>query len=144
MNSRILHPDIVFPHSVDIQTRFSDYDTFGHVNNNAYMAFLDIGKSEFFRHIMGRPCTPTDLAAVIVNINVDFLSPALQGEPLRCLTAVVAVGERSFAIYQRIINPTTGDVKVQATSTLAGFDLASQSSAPLVQTLRDALSKLNA
>lgn len=106
------------------------------------MAFLDLGKTEFFRHALGRSCTPSDLSAVIVNINVDFLSPALTGEPLCVRTAVTHLGDRSFALYQHIANPVSGDIKVQATTTLAGFDIPSQTSAPLRENLRAALSAL--
>ena len=142
MNDRILYPELTMQHSVALQTRFSDYDMFGHINNNSYMAFFDIGKTEFFRSVMGDACTPTQLSAVIVNINVDFLAPALAGEPLSVSTAVIHVGDRSFTLYQRIVNPDTLSVKAQQTATLAGFDIAAQSSAPLSPELRDRLSRL--
>lgn len=129
--SRILFPDLDFDHSVNIQIRFSDYDTFGHINNNSYMAFLDVGKTDFFRNVLGKNALPSELSAVIVNINVDFLAPALAGEPLAVKTAVVSLGEKSFSLYQRIVNPENDSIKVQATSILAGFDIASQCAAPL-------------
>ena len=130
-NGRILYPDIRFSHQSDVQIRFADYDTFGHVNNNAYMAYFDLGKTEFLSGVMERRCAPSDLAAAIVNINVDFLSPAVIGEPLAVLTAVVRVGGRSFTLYQRVVNPVTGAVKAQATSVLAGFDIATQGPGPV-------------
>lgn len=141
-NDRVLYPDIEMKHSTGVQIRFSDYDTFGHINNNSYMAFLDLGKSEFLRHVMGRHCSPSELSAAIVNINVDFLAPTVMGEDLDVQTAVVRLGEHSFTLYQRIVNPLTGIIKVQATSTLAGFDIPTQSSAPLRSDLRAALTKL--
>lgn len=131
MNDRLLHKDLEFKHKVDIQSRFSDYDTFGHINNNAYMAYFDLGKTAFFNDLTGRSMSPVRVGAVIVNVNVDFLSPAIIGEPLAVLTAVVAVGERSFTLYQRVVNACDGRVKAQSTTILAGFDTATQSSAPL-------------
>ena len=130
-----------FPHTVDIQTRFSDYDTFGHVNNNSYMAFFDLGKTEFFKFLMGQHCSPTELSAVIVNINVDFMAPSVMGEPLRVGTAVYKLGERSFTLRQHIVNPDTGEVKARAKTILAGFDITTQSSAPLRQPRVDALTR---
>lgn len=138
-NSRLRFPDIVFTHQLDVQIRFADYDTFGHINNNSYMAYLDLGKSEFLCDIMGKRCSPSDLSAAIVNIDVDFLAPTPLNESLVVKTAVVRLGEHSFTLYQRIVNPATGVVKVQATSTLAGFDIATQSSAPLQPGLVTAL-----
>ena len=147
MNSnRISHKDISMQHSLDIQIRFGDYDTFGHINNNSYMTYLDLGKSEFLCRLMGKRCTPSDLSAAIVNINVDFLAPTVVGEPLCVQTAVIHLGEKSFTLYQRLLNPSTGQIKVQATSVLAGFNIATQSAATLrqdlVENLRSLVSKL--
>lgn len=138
-NNRLLHPDLAMNHRIDIQIRFADYDTFGHINNNSYLAYFDLGKAEFFSHVLGRPCSPTDLSAVIVNISVDFLAPATIGEPLVVLSAVSRIGERSFSVYQRVVNPATGSVKSQATTVLAGFDMAVQGPGPLNPVLVEAL-----
>lgn len=139
LNDRILYPSLEFTHTVDVQSRFSDYDSFRHVNNNAYMAYFDLGKSVFFNDMMGRPCSSDELSAVIVGIKVDFLEPSPLGEPLAVQTAVVNVGERSFTLYQRIVNPRNGAIKAQATSTLAGFDISTQTASELSPALRSAL-----
>ncbi len=138
-NPRILYPELPMTHRVAIQLRFGDYDIFRHINNNSYMAYFDLGKSEFFNAAMGRPVTPADLMAAIVNINVDFLAPTPVGQPLEVQTAVARLGERSFTLYQRIVNPLTAEVKAQATTTLAGFDIATQGPGPLNPTLTAAL-----
>ena len=140
-NNRILYPDIELKHRLPLQIRFGDYDTFGHINNNSYMAYLDLGKSEFLCYIMGKRSVPSEFAAAIVNINVDFLAPTTIGENIEVRTGVVRLGERSFTVYQRIVNPDTEVVKVQATTVLAGFDISTQSSAPLQTSLTTALKK---
>ena len=137
--NRLKFPELRLSHAVDVQIRFSDYDSFGHINNNSYMSFFDLGKSDFLCRAMGRVCSPAELSAAIVNIDVDFLAPTPVGEPLAVQTAPVHLGERSFSLYQRIVNPLTGTVKAQAVSTLAGFVIATQSGAPLRKDLRDAI-----
>lgn len=139
MKDRLLYPQIKFQHRVRIQSRFSDYDAFRHVNNNAYMAYFDLGKSLFFNEVMGKPCSPAELSAAVVNVNVDFLAPSPIGEPLEVCTALVHLGERSFTLYQRIVDADTQSAKAQATSVLAGFDIATQCSAPLSPALAKAL-----
>lgn len=141
MNDRLLYPDLTFRYRLPLQVRFTDYDTFGHVNNNAMMAYFDLGKTDMFDALTGSRCTPDRLGAVIVNVNVDFLAPAVTGEPLEVDTAVVKVGERSFTVYQRVVNAVDGRVKAQATTVLAGFDVATQSSAPLTDQLLALLKK---
>lgn len=142
MKDRILHHGIAFPHSLPIQIRFSDYDSFRHINNNAYMAYFDIGKLEFYNLLMGRPCTPDEISAAIVNINVDFIAPARMGEKLEVRTAVTHIGERSFTLYQRIVNPVTDDIKAQSTAIIAGFDVNTQSGTPLPDELLAALHRI--
>lgn len=117
----LTHP---FYHSVAIQTRFTDFDMFGHLNNNAYFQYADVAKMAYFEAVMGKPVTPVDLKAVIVNINGSFFSPTTINEPVVVLTACVKVSGRSFILEQRIVNPTTGDVKFVATVVLAAFDPA--------------------
>lgn len=141
-DSRLLFPGLKPTHTVKVQIRFSDYDTFRHVNNNSYMAFFDIGKQDFLSRVLGQGCMPSDLSAAIVNINVDFLAPAVIGEELEVHTAVTAVGHRSFTLYQRVVNPLTDSVKAQATTVLSGFDIATQSAAPLREDLAAALRSL--
>lgn len=132
----IPHP---FRHQLDIQPRFTDYDAFGHVNNNSYMQYFDLGKARYYTDMLGRPVTPEVLGAVIVHIDVDFLEPTTPDEAVAVQTMTIAVGERSLTIYQRIVNPHTGHVKSQATSILAGFDIASQSGAPLNPEMKSAI-----
>ncbi len=124
----IPHP---FRHQLDIQPRFTDYDAFGHVNNNSYMQYFDLGKAIYYTDMLGRTVTPELLSAVIVHIDVDFIEPTTPDEPIAVQTMTTAIGERSLTIYQRIVNPRTGHVKSQATSILAGFDIATQAGAPL-------------
>lgn len=139
MHDRLLHPHIAMQHSLDIQPRFSDFDMFGHVNNNAFMAYFDIGKTAFFNHILGKMATPADISAVIVNIDVDFLEPALSNQQLAVSTAIVNIGNKSFTLYQRVFDSRSLHVKAQATTTLAGFDISSQSTAPLSPVLSELL-----
>lgn len=40
------HP---FRHCTKVQTRFSDIDLLGHLNNNAYLSIMDLAKSGTFR-----------------------------------------------------------------------------------------------
>lgn len=136
MKNRLLYPEIQLSHRVPLQIRFGDYDIFGHINNNSYVAYFDLGKTMFFNKLLQKTYRPADLSAAIVNINVDFLSPALMGEPLEVHNAVTHIGDRSFTVYQRVVNPLSGDVKAQATSVLAGFDVKTQGPAPLRDDLR--------
>lgn len=128
-------------HTFDIQTRFTDYDMFGHVNNNAYLQYLDLAKAMFFNEITGRPFDPGAVSSVVVNININFCAPTRIAEPLQVRTTVAHLGDRSFTLGQAVVNPATGQVKCEGTTVMAGFDLATQTGAPLPAPLKTALAE---
>lgn len=138
-NEKVPIPQHHFFHSVDLQTRFNDFDLFGHLNNSIYLQFMDLAKVSYFEAVMGKPVDVKGIAAVIVNINVNFFSPTYFGEPLNALTACVKVSKHSFILEQRIVNPETGDVKCIATTVMASFDPATATSPELNPEWADAL-----
>ena len=42
----------VYKHSMPVQIRFNDVDQYGHVNNNAYFAYYDLGKQDYLMHVL--------------------------------------------------------------------------------------------
>ncbi len=130
-----------FRHFVPLQIRFSDIDILGHVNNNAYMSMLDLGKISYYTTALGDLLDYHNIRAVVVNINCDFLAPTYLGEALEVWTATTRIGERSFTIEQRILNPETGEQKCRAITTLCGFDPATGQGAPLLSEWIGAIEK---
>lgn len=126
-------------HRTEIQVRFGDFDMFGHINNNAYLQYLDLGKALYFSEVVQDSLNPVTLGMVIVNINVNFFSPTVPDEPIVLETACIRLGERSAQLGQRILNPVTGNVKCEAITTMAGFDVKTQSGAPIPEPVRRAL-----
>lgn len=76
---------------------------------------------------------------VIVNINVNFFSPAYFREPLAVATACIKISRRSFILEQRVVNPLTGDVKCVAETVMASFDPATATSPELDATWVESL-----
>ena len=130
-NPKVPQPTVKYHHRIDCQTRFNDFDIFGHLNNNIYMAFFDLGKARYYTDVLGNVFNLKGTSAVIVNINVQFCAPAYMDEPLCVLTACSRVSKHSFTLDQRIVNPNTGDVKCYASTVLAAFNAATATSAEL-------------
>lgn len=72
-------------HSLDVQVRFNDYDMFCHLNNGAYMQFLDLGKTDYFGHLLGGVLTPERLSIVIAGITCNLWSRRCRGSGCVCL-----------------------------------------------------------
>lgn len=128
-------------HSFDLQARFSDYDAFHHVNNNAYLQYFDLGKMAFLQAMSGHDFEPADLSAVIVNITLNFYNPTAMGEAVSVRSGVKHLGDRAFTLYQQIVSTATGQVKATAETIMAGFDIRTQEGAPIRPWLRDCLSR---
>ena len=141
-NERVPAPAHPFHHIIEVQTRFNDFDIFGHVNNSCYMQYLDMGKLKYFEDALGHKVDSTaEIGAVIVNINVNFFSPAKFGEPLVVATECVRISRRSFTLDQRVVNPENGDVKCAASTILSTFDVHTERAVELSHEWADALTR---
>lgn len=132
-NPRVPAVDFPFRHKIDVQMRFNDTDMLGHVNNNAYLSYLDLGKTGYFNTVAGEPISWEKVNIVVVNINVDFFAPTFLKENVVVLTRVVAIGNRSLTMEQQLVESRTGQVKCMARTVMAGIDLSTGQSQPIAE-----------
>ncbi|MCC8175379.1 MAG: acyl-CoA thioesterase [Bacteroidales bacterium] len=128
--SRVPPCTVPFYHVVDLQTRFNDIDMLGHLNNNVYLEFMDLGKTRYMTDVMG-PVDWMRFTAVVVHIDCDYFAPAFLGEPLAVATTVTGVSKHSFRLEQRIFDTKTGQVKCIGRTVMAGFDPVTGGSAEI-------------
>jgi acyl-CoA thioester hydrolase len=125
---------------IDIQTRFTDYDMFGHVNNGAYLQYMDLAKARFLTEELDIPeLTPYALATVIANINCDFIAPTVPNEPVSVITTISHIGDKSFIFEQKVINPDTDELKAHGRSVMVTIDVNTKAAVSIPQQLRDKL-----
>lgn len=130
--------DEVYHHSLPIQIRFNDVDRYGHVNNNAYFAYYDLGKEEYLRNVLKVDYRRADVVPVIANINADFILPIFYGDKIVIETRVSHIGHKSFTLKQRAINQKTGLEVCQCSTVMVCFNLKTQQSAELPEPYRKA------
>jgi thioesterase len=124
-------PEFPFRHEVPLQIRFNDIDLLGHLNNAVYIQFFDLGKSRYFQDVMPEGVDWRHINIVVANINCDFFAPTYITEPIAVLTTITHMGEKSFALEQRIVNSDNGEVKCIAKTIMVGFDMTTGKSAPI-------------
>ncbi|MCM1452120.1 MAG: acyl-CoA thioesterase [Clostridium sp.] len=105
--------------------RFNDLDMFGHVNNTVYLQYMDLGKEEYIKQVIGDMSQAQNEALVIVNINCDFCQISLYREPLEVRTHVEAIGKHSVVFQQEIANKATNEIKCRCRTVMAGFSPSS-------------------
>ncbi len=138
-NSTAAQSEATFRHRVPIQIRFNDVDRYGHVNNNAYFAFYDLGKEDYLASVLRVNYRQADVVPVIANINADFIQPIFYGDPIVVETRISHVGQKSFTLHQRAINEKTGLVVCQCSTVMVCFSLRTQQSAEIPEEYRQAI-----
>ena len=139
MANRCDIPTAHFRHRLPLQIRFNDIDMLGHLNNSVYLTFMDLAKTRYFQAVLGDKLNFGRFGVVIVNINCDFCVPTFYDDDIECETAVVAIGEKSLTLEQRIVMPSTGEVKGRCRTVMSGFDAKTMASAPITDEWRQAL-----
>lgn len=141
MNTNTKQPEYTpeFHRRIPIQIRFNDVDGYGHVNNNAYFAFYDLGKEDYLQHVLRRDFRLQEVVPVIANVNADFIHPIFMNDPIEVETAIVHLGHKSFTLLQRAVNTRTGMEVCRCTTVMVCFNLRTQQSAEIPQDYRDAI-----
>ena len=117
-----------FKTSLPIQIRFGDIDALGHINNNIYFSYFDLGKTSYFDTIKPTAVNWTDGLIVVAHIDVDFLSPIYYKEKIVVDSKIVSLGEKSGVFLQQIRNAKNGDIKCRCKSVFVTYNANTQSS----------------
>ena len=132
-NPRVPRADYPYRHCLHLQTRFTDCDMLGHINNNTFLSYMDLGKARYYEAALGPLFDYRNITVAIVNININFYEQAFFVEDLEVWTRVTAIGHRSITFEQRIVNAKPGHTKCMASTVMTAFDPATAKSIPLDQ-----------
>jgi len=130
-----------FTHPVLV--RWSDIDSYDHVNNVRYFDYLQEARIAFLGQVME---TTGDFFAqypcVLVSQTVDYLRPILLRHPPYDVDVWIAsVGTSSYTLGSRIVDRSAGaeDVYARAESVIVAVDGATHAKRPLGDTEKAAL-----
>jgi acyl-CoA thioester hydrolase len=128
-------------HRYDCRVRWSDVDTYGHVNNVKYFEYFQEARIAFLSGLADG--LPTDEASgvVVARIDVDYRRPIVfRTEPFEIRTWVARVGTSSYDLEAEIRD---GDELLsKAHAVVVAFDLQAQRSRKLSSAERDRLEAL--
>ncbi|WP_372595303.1 acyl-CoA thioesterase [Actinotalea sp.] len=115
--------------SVTMQVRWSDVDLFGHVNNAAYLRYLDDARFTLFSG-MGVDETGALTASllVVVKHEIDYLAPlTFRPAPIAVEVWVPRIGRSSVDIAYEVVDEP-GTVYLRARSRMVQLDSATHAS----------------
>jgi acyl-CoA thioester hydrolase len=109
-------------HRYPLRVRWSDLDSYGHVNNVKYYDFIQEARLALFVEILGWPAENTkDEVWLVVRQDVDYLQPMdFRPEPYEIVTVVSRIGSRSITLEAEIRDPSSRTGYARARTIVVG------------------------
>ena len=112
-----------------IQKRFSDVDSFLHVNNVSQQMYFDIGKMEFYRQVLEID-TPEKIRRIItVATETSYRGQIRMEDDIILRTTIDKVGNTSMQFFQQLIcrmADGSEEVRTESRSVMVVFDFQKQ------------------
>jgi len=126
--------DASFEHEVDV--RYRDLDTFGHVNNVVYGTYCEQARVAYVEAVLGLDDID-EFTAVVVSLNVEFKASVTELSTVDVGVAVARVGESSFTMTYELRQD--GDLVAEAETTQVYVDPATRETRALPEEWRAAI-----
>ncbi|WP_298063855.1 thioesterase family protein [uncultured Rikenella sp.] len=111
-----------------IQLRFNDIDIQGHMYNGQYQHIFDLGKNEYFEHVLGIEQMDGRQTVVTANSTTNFYVPVGMKDKIVIRTSIEKVGNKSFTVFQQMVDQVTGTVKADSRTVLVGWNAVDKES----------------
>lgn len=125
-----------------IQKRFSDVDSFLHVNNVAQQMYFDIGKMEFYRRVLALDSPEKIRRIITVATQTDYRGQIRMEDEIVLRTMIDRVGQTSMQFFQQLIHlQPDGKERIctESRSVMVVFDFERQEKAPVPDRWREIL-----
>jgi acyl-CoA thioester hydrolase len=99
----------VFSHRIEV--RFRDCDPMGHVNNAAYLTYLEQARFAHWRALWGFTFDRAPEGApgvILARAEVDYRAPARYGDILEVRIGLVGIGKTSFTYAYEVLDEGGG------------------------------------
>jgi acyl-CoA thioester hydrolase len=124
-----------------LPTRYSDYDSKGHVNNAVYLTYFELAKHLLWRDAWHRDPDPP---FVVAEATVRFASPARIGDPLEIDITTAEVRTRSWTWAFRITDVRDGRLVAEGRTVQVMYDYGTRRAMPIPDDVRALLDSVRA
>ena len=122
-----------------VQKRFSDIDSFMHVNNIWQQSYFDMGKTEFYTQVLGITGVFDKLRIITASTHTDYWGQVRLTDDIVVSTDVSRIGNKSMTLHQRIM---CGDkCLTESSSVMVAFDFELQQTVTIPEDWRVKLSE---
>lgn len=122
-----------------VQKRFSDVDSFMHVNNIWQQSYFDMGKTDFYTTVLGTTGVFDKLRIITASTHTDYYDQVRLHDDIVVRTDVSRIGTKSMTLHQCIM---LGDkVLTESSSVMVAFDFEEQLSVEMPEDWRAKLAE---
>jgi acyl-CoA thioester hydrolase len=115
-------------HETRLPTRWTDFDSLGHVTHAAYPVFLDEARDAVLTATVG---PFSDFAWVIAHVSLDYKHEIVQGtREVVVRSRIAEVGRTSLTFEQEVLRPD-GEVAAVCRSVLVAWDRDARAARPI-------------
>jgi acyl-CoA thioester hydrolase len=120
-------------HETRLQTRWTDFDTLGHITHAAYPVYLDEARDAVLTATVG---PFTEFAWVIAHVSIDYKREIVQGaREVVVRSRIAEIGRTSITFEQDVLGPD-GEVAAACRSVLVAWDREARTSRPIADAER--------
>jgi acyl-CoA thioester hydrolase len=131
------HFKFIFP----IQTRWSDNDMYGHVNNIMYYSFFDTAANALLIQKAGFQLQNSPIIGLVVNSSCNFMQELSYPEVIEVGVSIAKIGNSSLTYDLAIFKQGQNDAAAQGNFVHVFVDRQTRKSTPIPNEMRDALHK---
>jgi YbgC/YbaW family acyl-CoA thioester hydrolase len=105
----------------DIEVRFHDTDAMRHVNNAAYVTYLEVGRQAYWKAMnTGQPYDTVPF--VLAHVTIDFRKPASSGDVVCVHLKSSWISRQSWGLTYKLTNPDGTILFAEADSVQVTYD----------------------
>lgn len=121
-----------YKNRLKIEIRYADLDTYGHVNNKAFVSFLEDARIFYIKEVMNFIPKNLDFEAVVGRIDISYLAPLFLYDQVWVYTRCIKIGTKSYDLESLIIKKTEDKEIIAAKSVvyMVSFDLQKGTTKP--------------
>ena len=120
-----------------VQKRFSDVDSFMHVNNIWQQSYFDMGKTDFYTTVLGTTGVFDKLRIITASTHTDYYDQVRLADDIVVVTDISRIGTKSMTLPQCIM---CGErCLTESSSVMVAFDFELQKSVAMPEEWRPKL-----
>ena len=102
-----------FAHRHAVEVRFADTDAMGHVNNAAYLTYIEAARVRWWADVTGEPIIRDPGRAeslILAEADVAFRAPIFFGDDVVVETRTTRIGRSSLDVEHRLTATSSGEL----------------------------------